>query len=73
MDGFFPGSEEPMVARFVRGIQRDFRENAGDIFSALGYDAAQIIFAALAGGAKTREDLRRHLARSQGFRRRHGG
>ena len=66
VDGFFPDSEEPMVARFVR----EFREIFGktpDIFSALGYDAAQIIFAALAGGAKTREDLRRHLTALRGF------
>lgn len=66
VDGFFPGSEEPTVARFVR----EFREIFGktpDIFSALGYDAAQIIFAALAGGAVTREDVRRHLATLRGF------
>lgn len=66
VDGFFPDSAEPKVARFVR----EFREIFGktpDIFSALGYDAAQIIFAALAGGTRTREDLRRHLTALRGF------
>ncbi|MCY3825048.1 MAG: penicillin-binding protein activator [Nitrospinae bacterium] len=66
VDGFFPESEEPMVARFVR----EFREIYGktpDIFSALGYDAAQIIFAAIAQGAKTREDVRQYLASLRGF------
>ena len=66
VDGFFPGSAEPVVARFVREFRENFKKTP-DIFSALGYDAAQIIFAALAGGARTREDVRRHLAALRGF------
>ena len=66
VDGFFPSSEEPTVARFVREYRTIFG-NTPDIFSALGYDAAQIIFAAFARGAKTREDVRRHLASLRGF------
>ena len=66
VDGFFAGAAEPGVARFVNGFKSVFGR-APDIFSALGYDAAQIIFAALAGGAKTREDVRRYLAALRGF------
>lgn len=66
VDGFFAGSAEPGVARFVSEFKRIFGRTP-DIFSALGYDAARIIFSALAGGARTREDVRRHLAALRGF------
>ena len=66
VDGFFPGSAEPAVARFVSEFKKIFGRTP-DIFSALGYDAARIIFSALAGGAKTREDVRRYLAALRGF------
>lgn len=66
VDGFFAGSAEPAVARFVNEFKNIFGRTPG-IFSALGYDAAQIIFAAIANGAKTREDVRRYLASLRGF------
>ena len=66
VDGFFPGSAEPAVARFVNEFKMIFGRTP-DIFSALGYDAARIIFSALARGAKTREDVRRYLAALRGF------
>ena len=66
VDGFFSGSAEPKVARFVNEFKSIFGR-APDVSSALGYDAAQIIFKALAGGAKTREDVRRYLAALRGF------
>ena len=66
VDGFFPSSAEPGVARFVNEFRSIFGRTP-DIFSALGYDAAQIIFSALARGAKTREDVRRYLAALRGF------
>ena len=66
VDGFFAGSAEPMVARFVSEFKMIFGRTP-DIFSALGYDAARIIFSALARGAKTREDVRRYLASLRGF------
>ena len=66
VDGFFSGSAEPKVARFVNEFKSIFGKTP-DIFSALGYDAAQIIFSAIAQGAKTREDVRRHLAALRGF------
>ncbi|MCE2454007.1 MAG: ABC transporter substrate-binding protein, partial [Nitrospinae bacterium] len=56
----------PKVARFVNDFKRIFGRTP-DIFSALGYDAAQIIFAAIAAGAKTREGVRRYLASLRGF------
>jgi len=66
VDGFFADSTEPKVARFVNDFKRIFGRTP-DIFSALGYDAAQIIFAAIAAGAKTREGVRRYLASLRGF------
>ena len=66
VDGFFAGSAEPKVARFVSEFKSIFGKTP-DIFSALGYDAAQIIFSAIAQGAKTREDVRRYLAGLRGF------
>ena len=66
VDGFFSGSAEPKVARFVNEFKSIFGKTP-DIFSALGYDAAQIIFSAIAQGAKTREDVRRYLAALRGF------
>ena len=66
VDGFFADSTEPKVARFVNDFKSIFGRTP-DIFSALGYDAAQIIFSAIAAGAKTREGVRRHLASLRGF------
>ncbi len=66
VDGFFSGSTEPGAARFVGEFKSAFGK-APDVFSALGYDAARIVFEALARGAKTREDVRRHLASLRGF------
>jgi len=66
VDGFFPESEEPRVARFVSEFTQLFGRKP-DIFAALGYDAARIVFAGLAKGAKTREAMREHLAKLRGF------
>lgn len=66
VDGFFAGSAEPKVARFMDEFKNIFGRTP-DIFSALGYDAAQIIFSAIAEGAKTRDDVRRYLASLRGF------
>ena len=66
VDGFFSGSAEPKVARFVNEFKSIFGRTP-DIFSALGYDTAQIVFEALAMGARTREDVRRYLAALRGF------
>ncbi len=66
VDGFFADSAEPKVARFVHAFSNIFGRTP-DIFSALGYDAAQIIFTAIAQGARTREDVRRYLATLKGF------
>ena len=66
VDGFFPGSAESGVARFVNEFKSIFKKTP-DIFSALGYDAAQIVFSAIAHGARTREGVRRYLASLRGF------
>lgn len=66
VDGFFPESTEPKVARFVNEFKKIFGRTP-DIFSALGYDAAQIVFSAVAQGADTREEVRRRLASLKGF------
>ena len=66
VDGFFADSAEPKVARFVHAFRNIFGRTPG-IFSALGYDAAQIIFAAVASGAKTRAEVRQYLAALKGF------
>ena len=66
VDGFFAGSAERGVVRFVNKF-KDIFGKTPDIFSALGYDAAQIIFTAIAQGAKTREGVRRYLASLREF------
>ena len=66
VDGFFADSAEPAVVRFVEDFKSIFGKKP-DVLSAFGYDAARIVFSALAGGAKTREDVRRYLAALRGF------
>ncbi len=64
--GFFAESTDPKVMRFAREFRSRFGR-APDLFSALGYDAASIVFSALAEGARTREEMRASLARLRGF------
>ena len=66
VDGFFADSEEPRVARFTKEYTQLFGRKP-DIFSALGYDAAKIIFEGLVRGAKTRREMRDYLAALRGF------
>ncbi len=66
VDGFFPDSEEPRVVRFVNEFSRLFGHKP-DIFSALGYDAAMIVFSSLAKGVNSRSSMRSHLSRLSGF------
>jgi len=66
VDGFFADSEEPRVARFVNEFSQLFGRKP-DIFAALGYDAAKIVFDGLARGAKTRTAMRDYLASLRGF------
>ncbi len=66
VDEFFADSAEPVVMRFASEFGSIFGKKP-DVFSALGYDAAQIVFSALASGAKSREDVRRYIASLRGF------
>ncbi|MBI2132015.1 MAG: penicillin-binding protein activator [Candidatus Tectomicrobia bacterium] len=66
VDGFFADSEEPRVARFTKEYTQLFGRKP-DIFSALGYDAAKIVFEGLVKGAKTRRQMRDYLASLRGF------
>ncbi len=66
VDGFFADSKEPKIVRFVNAYKNLFGRKPG-IFSALGYDAGQIIFTALAKGARTGAEVREHLAALKGF------
>lgn len=65
--GFFAEAEEPGIARFASEYQSRFRRKP-DLFSALGHDAARIIFSAIEQGARTRERVREHLAALKGFK-----
>lgn len=67
VDGFFAGSKEPRVARVVSEFSRLFGREP-DIFSALGYDSAMIVFEGLAQGANNRERMRAYLSRLSGFK-----
>lgn len=64
--GFFADSEDPKIARFSSAYENRFGRKP-DLFSALGYDAARIIFSAIARGARTREQVREYLAALKGF------
>ena len=64
--GFFAGAEEPEVARFAGEYESRFGRKP-DLFSALGHDAARIIFSAIAEGARTRAQVREYLAALRGF------
>jgi branched-chain amino acid transport system substrate-binding protein len=66
VDGFFPDSEEPRVVRFSNDFIRLFGRKP-DIFSALGYDAAMIVFSGLAKGGDSRDKMRTYLSRLIGF------
>ena len=66
VDGFFPDSEEPRVVRFSNDFIRLFGRKP-DIFSALGYDAAMIVFSGLAKGGNSQDKMRTYLSRLSGF------
>ncbi|MBI3128835.1 MAG: penicillin-binding protein activator [Candidatus Tectomicrobia bacterium] len=66
VDGFFPDSEDPRIARFTKEYTQLFGRKP-DIFSAMGYDAAKMVFEGLAKGAKTRREMRDYLATLRGF------
>lgn len=66
VDGFFSDSTEPRVVRFVNEFNRLFGRKP-DIFSALGYDAAMIIFSGLTQGGTTRNAMRSYLGRLKSF------
>ncbi|OGL61058.1 MAG: hypothetical protein A3J27_16150 [Candidatus Tectomicrobia bacterium RIFCSPLOWO2_12_FULL_69_37] len=66
VDGFFADSEEPRVARFAKEYLQLFGRKP-DIFSALGYDAAKIVFDGFVRGARTRREMRSYLAGLRGF------
>ncbi len=66
VDGFFADSEEPRVVQFVKEFSRLFGRKP-DIFAALGYDAATMVFTGLAQGANNRESMQTYLSRLSGF------
>ena len=66
VDGFFSESEEPHIIRFVNDFKRLFGAKP-DIFAALGYDAAKMVFGGVAAGMNTRTAMRDYLAAVHGF------
>jgi len=66
VDGFFSDSAKPKVVRFVNEFSRIFGRKP-DIFSALGYDAAMIVFSGLAQSGTNRNAMRSYLSRLKRF------
>ena len=66
VDAFFQDSEEPRVVRFSNDFVSLFGRKP-DIFSALGYDAAMIVFTGLAKGGNSRNKMSTYLSHLSGF------
>ncbi|WDT76090.1 MAG: penicillin-binding protein activator [Candidatus Manganitrophus sp.] len=66
IDGFFVGSPDPMVRKFVGQYRAKFQQEP-DLFAAQAFDAARLVLAALEGGALTSRDVKAALANTKDF------
>jgi ABC-type branched-subunit amino acid transport system substrate-binding protein len=66
IDGFFAGSPDPMVRKFVGQYRAKFQQEP-DLFAAQAFDAARLVLAALEGGALTPRDVKAALAKTKDF------
>lgn len=66
IDGFFAGSPDPLVRKFVGQYRAKFQQEP-DLFAAQAFDAARLVLAALEGGAVTARDVKAALAKTKDF------
>ncbi len=66
VDGFFPGSADPLVRSFVERYRNRYAEEP-TLLAAQAYDAALVILKALQQGAGTGEAVREFMGRLQNF------
>jgi len=66
IDGFFAGSPDPIVRKFVSQYRAKFQQEP-DLFAAQAFDAARLVLAALEGGALTSRDVKAALAKTKDF------
>lgn len=66
IDGFFAGSPDPMVRKFVGQYRAKFQQEP-DLFAAQAFDAARLVLATLEGGALTPRDVKAALAKTKDF------
>lgn len=66
IDGFFAGSPDPIVRKFVGQYRAKFQQEP-DLFAAQAFDAARLVLAALEGGALTSRDVKAALAKTKDF------
>lgn len=66
VDGFFQGSPEPAVRKFVNQYRAKFQQEP-DQFAAQAFDATRLILAALEGGALTSQEIKTFIANTKNF------
>jgi branched-chain amino acid transport system substrate-binding protein len=66
VDGFFQGSPEPAVRKFVTQYRAKFQQEP-DLFAAQAYDATRLVLTALEGGAVTAQEIKTFVANAKDF------
>jgi len=66
IDGFFAGSPDPLVRKFVGQYRAKFQQEP-DLFAAQAFDAARLVLATLEGGALTPRDVKSALTKTKDF------
>lgn len=66
VDGFFQGSPDPAVRKFVSQYRAKFQQDP-DLFAAQAFDATRLILAALEGGAMTSRDVKAFVANTKNY------
>ncbi|HZR46835.1 MAG TPA: penicillin-binding protein activator [Candidatus Manganitrophaceae bacterium] len=66
VDGFFQGSPDPAVRKFVAQYRAKFQQDP-DLFAAQAFDATRLILAALEGGATTSRDVKAFVANTKNY------
>ncbi len=66
VDGFFQGSPEPAVRKFVSQYRAKFQQDP-DLFAAQAFDATKLILAALEGGALNARDVKTFISNTKNF------
>jgi ABC-type branched-subunit amino acid transport system substrate-binding protein len=65
-DGFFPGSPDPAVRKFVAQYRAKFLQEP-DLFAAQAFDATWLILTALEKGAATSQEIKTFIANTKNF------